>query len=135
MDRGSLVSDTIRIKFVSKTQPDAIEALWRPLLPPGSDHIGPCVFDFNPDGRDYDFLVAYEDLPPLQGEKKIRRTETLGCAPINSLLLTTEPASIRIDGPHYLRQFGHVWTAKHPSLVKHPNQIRQTPPLRFFYDR
>jgi hypothetical protein len=125
----------IRIKFVSKTQPDAIDALWRPLLPSGSDRIGNCVFTFNADASDYDVLVAYEDLPPLSGEKKIDRKEQLACAPINTLLLTTEPASIRLDGPHYLRQFGHVWTAKHPSLVRHPRQIRETPPLRFFYGR
>jgi len=128
-------NDIIRIKFVSKTKPDEIDALWRPLLPSGSDRIGNCVFTFEADAADYDFLVAYEDLPPLAGSKKIERRETLACAPINTLLLTTEPSSIRIDGPHYLRQFGHVWTAKHPNLVRHPRQIRETPPLRFFYGR
>ncbi|GHA90537.1 hypothetical protein GCM10009069_11860 [Algimonas arctica] len=125
----------IRIKFVSKTQPDVIDALWRPLLPTGSNRIGNCIFTFDIDTSDYDVLVAYEDLSPLLGEKKIDRKERLACAPINTFLLTTEPASIRIDGPHYLRQFGHVWTAKHPSLVRHPSQIRETPPLRFFYGR
>lgn len=125
----------IRIKFVSKTQPDEIDALWRPLLPTGSDSIGKCTFTFDADATDYDVLVAYEDLPPLLGAKTIDRRETLACAPINTLLLTTEPSSIRLDGPNYLRQFGHVWTAKHPSLVRHPRQIRQTPPLRFFYGR
>jgi hypothetical protein len=129
------MSNPIRIKFISKTKPDEIDALWRPLLPKGSDRIGNCVFTFDADAAEYDFLVAYEDLPPLAGSKKIERKEPLDCAPINTLLLTTEPSSIRIDGPHYLRQFGHVWTAKHPSLVCHPHQIRETPPLRFFYGR
>lgn len=131
----SLNDAPIRIKFVSKSKPGDIDALWRPLLPTGSNRIGNCVFTFDVDTPDYDVLVAYEDLPPLDGSKKIDRRETLSCAPINTLLLTTEPASIRIDGPHYLRQFGHVWTAKHPSLVRHPRQIRETPPLRFFYGR
>jgi len=45
------------------------------------------------------------------------------------------PSSIRIDGPHFLKQFGHVLTAKNPKFVKHPNQIFQTPPLRWFYGR
>lgn len=129
------MSDPIRIKFVSKTRPNEIDALWRPLLPKGSDRIGNCVFTFDVDATAYDFFVAYEDLPPLAGSKKIERKEPLACAPINTLLLTTEPSSIRIDGPHYLRQFGHVWTAKHPNLVRHPRQIRETPPLRFFYGR
>lgn len=129
------MSDTLRIKFVSKTPPDQIEALWRPLLPEGSSRIGRCEFIFDADAQGYDTLVVYEDLPPNLGETRILRTETLACAKANTLLLTTEPASIRIDGPHYLRQFGHVWTAKHPSLVRHPHQIRDTPPLRFFYGR
>lgn len=129
------MSVPIRIKFVSKTQPDEIDALWRPLLPNGFDRIGNCVFTFDADASDYDVLVAYEDLPPLLGSKKIDRREKLSCAPINTVLLTTEPSSIRLDGPHYLRQFGHVWTAKHPSLIRHPRQIRETPPLRFFYGR
>lgn len=125
----------IRVKFVSKTAPESIETLWRPLLPPGSDRIGRCQFTFDPDARDYDCLIVYEDLPPRSGERKINRRETLACARHNTLLITTEPSSIRIDGPHYLQQFGHVWTNKHPSLVGHRNQIRQTPPLRFFYGR
>ena len=129
------MSADIRIKFVSKTPPDQIDALWRPLLPTGSSRIGLCEFIFEADARDYDALVVYEDLPPNPSETKILRSETLACARANTLLLTTEPSSIRIDGPSYLRQFGHVWTAKHPSLVRHPHQIRATPPLRFFYGR
>jgi hypothetical protein len=97
--------------------------------------ISGCRFIFDADADAYDFLVAYEDLPPLRGQKRIERRETLACAPINTLLITTEPSSIRIDGPHYTRQFGHIWTAKHPTLVRHPRQIRETPPLRFFYGR
>lgn len=135
LDCGTLVDAPIRIKFVSKTQPDQVEGLWRPLMPTGTDQIGACRFSFDLDDRDYDFLVAYEDLPPLPGSSKVLRREPLACAPINTMLLTTEPASIRIDGPRYLRQFGHVWTHKHPSLVRHPRQIRETPPLRFFYGR
>lgn len=130
-----MVGDTIRVKFVSKTQPDEIDRLWRPLLPSGSNRVGRCHFSFDPDDRDYDAFIAYEDLPPLSGESKVMRTERLSCARANTMLITTEPASIRIDGPNYLRQFGHVWTRKHPSLVRHPKQIRDTPPLRFFYGR
>lgn len=129
------MKDTIRIKFVSKTKPEEIETLWRPLLPAGKDRIGSCLFTFDPDDTSYDFLVVYEDLPPLLGDTKILRTETLACARQNTMLLTTEPPSIRIDGPHYLRQFGHVWTHKDPSLVRHPYQLKETPPLRFFFGR
>lgn len=129
------MSDLIRIKFVSKSPADELDRLWRPLLPSGSDRIGQCVFTFDADARDYDMLVVYEDLPPCAGDRRILRREALACGSKNSLLITTEPSSIRIDGPSYLRQYGHVWTNKHPSLVAHPNQIRSTPPLRFFYGR
>lgn len=124
----------MKLKFVSKTQPDQIDALWRPLLR-GREEIDSWSLSFNADDRDYDALVVYEGLPPNTGERKILRSEDLSCARANTLLLTTEPSSIRIDGTHFLRQFGHVWTAKHPSLVKHSNQIQSTPPLRYFYGR
>ncbi|MGB3456976.1 MAG: glycosyltransferase family 10 [Litorimonas sp.] len=129
------MSAPIRVKFVSKTPPEAIDALWRPLMPEGQDGCGRCHFTFDAEDREYDALVVYEDLPPRSGESRILRKEPLACAKANTWLLTTEPPSIRIDGPHYLRQFGHVWTNKHPSLVRHPSQIRTTPPLRFFYGR
>lgn len=126
---------TINVKFLAKTPPDQDPALWLSLFPKRFPRIGICQFHFDPDYRDYDWLVVYEGLPPLAGEKRINRREKLACARANTLLITTEPSSIRIDGPHFLRQFGHVLTAKDPRLVKHPNQIFQTPPLRWFYGR
>ncbi|WP_298912432.1 glycosyltransferase family 10 [uncultured Algimonas sp.] len=125
----------IRVKFVAKMEAGGIDALWRPLLPDGSDRIGDCVFTFDAEARDYDFLAVYEDLPPRPGERQVLRREPLACARANTLLLTTEPSSIRIDGPAYLRQFGHVWTSRHASLAPHPNRVPGTPPLRFFYGR
>jgi len=126
---------TIHIKFLAKVSPDQDENLWLSLFPKGEPIIGNCHFHFGLDKQDYDWLVVYEGLPPLKGQKKINRFEPLSCAKENTLLITTEPSSIRIDGPHFLRQFGHVLTAKNSKFVKHPNQIKQTPPLRWFYGR
>ena len=125
----------IKVKFLAKTPPDQDMALWLSLFPKRVAKIGDVSFHFDLDCRDYDWLVVYEGLPPLPGEKKINRREKLACSRENTLLITTEPSSIRIDGPHFLRQFGHVLTAKDPKLVRHPNQIFQTPPLRWFYGR
>lgn len=125
----------LNVKFLAKTPPDQDTALWLSLFPGWLPKIGDVRFHFDLDYRDYDWLVVYEGLPPLAGERKINRREKLACARENTLLITTEPSSIRIDGPHFLRQFGHVLTAKNPKLVKHPNQIFQTPPLRWFYGR
>ncbi len=125
----------INIKFLAKTSPNQDPNLWLSLFPNRDPIIGDCHFHFDLDYQTYDWLVVYEGLPPLSNEKKINRSENLNCAQENTLLITTEPFSIRIDGPHFLKQFGHVLTAKHPKLVKHPRQIQQTPPLRWFYGR
>jgi len=126
---------TIHIKFLAKTRPDQNQDLWVSLFEHREAKIKNCHFHFDLDYQDYDWLVVYEGLPPLPNQKKINRQENLACLKENSLLITTEPSSIRIDGPHFLKQFGHVLTAKNPKLVKHPNQIFQTPPLRWFYGR
>ena len=150
----------MRIKFVSKTPVDRMEALWRPLVPEGG--FARAEFTFDPDDRDYDFLAVYEDLPPRPGERKILRSERLACDKDNTLLITTEPSSIRLMGPNYLSQFGKVWTSvdygmagRDPDtglivnerLYKAFNSRQRTgqvhqlgfksqpPPLRWFYGR
>lgn len=126
---------TINIKFLAKTAPDQDPNLWLSLFPNRTPIIQDCHFHFDLDFRNYDWLVVYEGLPPLNGQKKVNRSEALNCAQENTLLITTEPSSIRIDGPHFLKQFGYILSAKSPHLIKHPKQIRQTPPLRWFYGR
>ena len=123
----------VTVKFLAKTAPDQDPALWSSLIP--ASGLNGVAFTFDLEARDYDWLVIYEDLPPLVGEKKINRIEPLACPKTNTLLITTEPSSIRIDGPHYMSQFGHVLTSKSPVLTKHPNHIKATPPLRWFYGR
>ena len=92
-------------------------------------------FTFDANDADYDFLAVYEGLPKWSHRKVSERFEQLSCERSNTLLITTEPSSIRLDGPNFMRQFGWVLTNKNPDLVKHPNQIRQTPPLRWFFGR
>jgi len=125
----------IKVKFLAKTPPDQDPNLWLSLFPKRKPVLDNVQFTFDLEAFEYDWLVVYEGLPPLSSERKINRREALACARQNTLLITTEPSSIRIDGPHFLRQFGHVLTAKDPKLVKHPHQIFQTPPLRWFYGR
>ncbi len=123
----------VTVKFLAKTTPDQDPALWTSLIPKvGFEGV---TFTFDLDSRDYDWLVLYEGLPPLPGEKKINRIEDLACPQNNTLLITTEPSSIRIDGPNFMKQFGHVLTSKSPLLTNHPNHIVATPPLRWFYGR
>lgn len=126
---------TITIKFMAKTHAEQDPQLWTSLLPGTEQRWGDCVFTFDMNARDYDWLVIYEGLPMLPGERQVNRVEPLACPKEKTLFITTEPASIRVEGPHYLRQYGHVLSAKPPSVMKHPNQIFETPPLRWFYGR
>jgi len=123
----------IRIKFLSKTKAEDIPALWSPLIP--RDGFEDVEFTFDVADRNYNFLVVYEGLPKWLNRKVIDRFESLACPQSNTLLITTEPSSIRIDGPHFMRQFGYVLTNKSAKLIRHPKQIQQTPPLRWFYGR
>ena len=129
----------MRIKFVSKTPVERMAPLWEALVPEGG--IDGADFTFDPDDRDYDFLCVYEDLPPLPGERKITRSEPLACPREHTLLIVPEPASIRINGLRYLRQFGVVWTtARYPDLNSayvpgHHVYEMSAPPLRWFYGR
>lgn len=118
--------------------------LWQALIPKGGYE--DVVFTFDPDDRDYDFLVIYEDFPPQIGERKILRSETLACPKSQTILITTEPSSIRIDGLNYLSQFGEIWTSRSFDIksttylaskgCRVNNCIAgNPPPLRWFYGR
>ena len=126
---------TIKVKFMAKTHAEQDPQLWTSLLPGTDQRWGDCVYTFDMDARNYDWLVVYEGLPMLPGERQVNRVETLDCPKQKSLFITTEPASIRVEGPNYLGQYGHVLSAKPASIINHPNQISETPPLRWFYGR
>lgn len=123
----------LRVKFLAKMPEEQVAGLWSPLLPPAGFEGVEFTFDSN--DKNYDFLAVYEGLPKWDGRKKAGRFETLSCVRENTILITTEPSSIRIDGPHFMKQFGHVLTSKSPRLTQHPNHISETPPLRWFYGR
>jgi len=87
------------VKFLAKTSPDQKSELWTSLFPQANPVIGDIKFTFDLNAQDYDWLVVYEGLPPLINDNKINRIEPLACARKNTLLITTEPSSIRLDGP------------------------------------
>jgi len=123
------------VKFLAKTSPDQKSELWTSLFPQANPVIGDIKFTFDLNAQDYDWLVVYEGLPPLINDNKINRIEPLACPRKNTLLITTEPSSIRLDGPQFMQQFGHILTCKAPELIRHDGHIKQTPPLRWFYGR
>lgn len=85
---------------------------------------GTCRFVFDDSSESYDWLVAYDELP---GDS-IR----LSCDQRNTLLVTTEPSSIKIYASDYVNQFAHVLSSQEPWALRHASQIYSQPALRWY---
>jgi hypothetical protein len=95
---------------------------------PGSKPIwGDCEFIFDVDCRDYDWLVIYTDLPSTHS------CEQLACSKQQTLLVTTEPSTIKIYGSDYTAQFGSVLTSQAEWALPHRRRIFSQPALQWFY--
>lgn len=119
----------IRVKFISRIKlPDLnIGADYLRRFPESTPEMDGCSFIFDPKCNEYDWLVAYDDLP------RDRPVEELACKRINTLLLTGEPSSITRYGRRYLAQFGHVLSSQEPGLIRHPRLITRQSGLLWFY--
>ena len=71
------------------------------------------VFTTDPDCRDYDWLVAYDELH--------KDYEELSCPRERTILLTGEPTSIKSYSRAYTRQFGHLLTNRPFEAERHPH--------------
>lgn len=91
---------------------------------------GNCLFDFDVDCRDYDWLVVYQDLPP---NGTFLTEEQLSCPRERTMLITGEPSTITVFGTDYLKQFGCILTFQEPWAMKHPNVIFHHPGLMWHY--
>lgn len=91
---------------------------------------GKCLFDFDIDCQDYDWLVVYHDIPK---KDSFFVEEKLSCSRERTLLITGEPSTITVFGADYLRQFGCVLTFQEPWAMRHPNVIFTNPGLPWFY--
>ena len=125
----ALPGDEIRVKLISRFPAEH----WLHQLPHGNGRWGRCNYLFDRDARDYDWLVVYDDIPPGKGETKSRSSEALACAAANSILVTTEPSSIKIYGNDFTRQFGVVLTSQEEWALPHPRRIYSQPALHWFY--
>lgn len=91
---------------------------------------GNCIFDFDVDSTEYDWLVVYQDLPP---SGKFFTEEKLQCAKEKTLLITGEPSSITVFSKDYINQFDAVLTFQEPWAMRHPNVIYHHPGLLWHY--
>jgi hypothetical protein len=113
----------IRVKFYGSYRAEP----WLRQFPHGIPLWGNCQFIFDMDCRDYDWLVIYNDLPsshPL---------EELCCPAKQTLLVTTEPSSIKAYGNDFTAQFGCVLTSQADWALPHRDRIFSQPALQWFY--
>jgi hypothetical protein len=123
----------IRVKFLTKHPDRDVTALWRRFFPGQDIRLGRCRFIFDRDCRDYDWLAVYDDLPSVSGERHTRWEELLACPRERTLLLTSEPAPVKVYGRGFLRQFGWVLTSQEPWVIRHPGAIYCQTGLIWFY--
>jgi hypothetical protein len=102
-------------------------------LPEGNPVWGNCRFSFDAEDRDYDWLVVYEDLRTANKEGKRGLQEVLVCPPRHTMLITSEPSSIKHYGNAYVRQFGCVLTSQEAWALPHPDRIFSQAGLIWIY--
>jgi hypothetical protein len=119
----------LRVKVVSHLPAE----LWLHQFPHNEPVWGDCEFVFDRAAADYDWLLVYDDLPAREGEARKTSREPLACPRAHTLLVTTEPSSVKIYGDDYTRQFGAVLTSQPEWALPHPQRIHAQPALHWFY--
>jgi hypothetical protein len=122
-------SDEIRVKLISHGS----NAMWLRQLPNAQPVWGRCRFLFDRTERNYDWVVAYEDVAPLPGQSKSSACEPLACPSRHTLLITAEPSSIKFYGHRFTAQFGTVLTSQEAWALPHVDRIFSQPALQWFY--
>ena len=102
-------------------------------LPQGNPVWGNCRFSFDPEDRDYDWLVVYEDLRTANNDPKENHHENLACSRQHTMLTTSEPSSIKHYGNVYAGQFGCVLTSQEAWALPHPDRIFSQAGLVWMY--
>jgi hypothetical protein len=123
----------LRVKLLTKSKPGADGAGWLSRFPGHRPVWGNCEFIFDRHCRHYDWLVVYNDMPSVRGERHTLWEEELACARANTLFITYEPSSIKIYGRRFLRQFGWVLTSQEPWVIQHPGAIFAQPGFIWYY--
>lgn len=117
------MSKKLRIKFIGTYG----DQRWLRQFPGKVPEWGGCEFILDPVAPDYDWLVVYNDLPSNIGE------ESLPCPREQTILVTTEPSSIKAYGNAFTAQFGCVLTSQPEWALPHRNRIYSQPALQWFY--
>lgn len=128
---------SIKIKLLGKFKPGLDGHGWFDRFPGSSEKnttFGNCTFTFDRHERDYNWLVVWDDLPSVSGERHTLWEEKLACPRDNTMLVTTEPSTIKVYGSRFLSQFGHVLTTQEPwAAGNHPGLIQEQTSYVWFY--
>lgn len=90
-------------------------------------------FEFDPEATRYDWLAVYDNLPNRKGHRTLGHSEILSCPQTNTILLTSEPTSIKIYGRAYCRQFGAVFSSQESWAIRSPGHVFTQSGLRWYY--
>jgi len=123
----------IKIKLLIRGNKKNKHDAWLRQFPSNVPVWGNCHYIFDDECTDYDWLVVYDDLPPMKSERFSKRIENLQCDSKNTLLVTSEPSTIKTYGSKFLDQFGHVLTTQEPWAINHKNVIYSQCGYRWFY--
>ncbi len=93
------------------------------------------VFIYDAACRDYDWFVAYDELPKKDCGDYRDGCETLQCPRERTLLLTQEPVSIKRYSRAYTGQFGHFLTNRPPEAERHPRYHFGQGYYAWYYDK
>jgi len=126
-------TDRIRVKFMTKAPVDHDRSEWLKRFPGSRPVWGRCEYIFDQEATDYDWVVVYDDLPARAGGPRKHWEEVLACPRAHTMLITTEPSSIKPYGQGFLRQFGHVLTSQESWCIRHPGAIFSQAGLIWFY--
>ena len=112
----------IKVKFVGDERSPR-------QFPHGEKKWGNCVFTFDLEEKEYDWIVVYNDFRSADN----KGMEKLSCPPQNSLLITSEPSNITCYDSNYTNQFGYILTSQEKWALDHPHRIFSQPALVWFY--
>lgn len=113
----------IKVKFVGTYG----DFGWLRQFPGGVARWGKCEFLVDPESKDFDWIVVYNDLPVKLSE------EILPCPQEKTVLVTTEPSTIKAYGNRFVAQFGVVLTSQAEWALPHCNRIYSQPALQWLY--
>lgn len=125
----NMKENKIRVKFLSRIN----QGEWRRYFPDESLTWGCCQFVFDRLEKNYDWLVVYDDVPPVDGQPSRLAVEHLACPADKTLLVTTEPESIKSYGSDFARQFGAVLTSQPYWALPHKKRYWQQAANHWFY--